>query len=101
FVGSEVLRSATRCLDLLGRFDLWRNCRDDGSSHFLLDREDVLQHAVIALRPDVVAAQRVDELTGYPNSTRRLADAAFQHVADAKLLAHLLNVRGFAFVGER
>src|SRR5262249_42637222 len=53
------------------------------------------------LTPSKDAAQRVDQLGGHTNPVRRPADAPFQHVADAKVLADLLDVRGLALVGER
>ena len=53
----------------------------------LLDREDVLQHAGRSAPPRCGCRQRVDQLAGDPDAIGRLADAAFQHVADAELAA--------------
>ena len=65
-----------------------------------LDREDVLEHPVVSLRPDVVAAQRVDQLAGDPDSIDRLADAAFQDVADTELARDHPHIHGATLVGE-
>src|SRR5712672_1298767 len=43
----------------------------------------------------------VDELSGNPHATTRLADAAFQHITHTKLASYLLDVDGLAFVSER
>src|ERR1700688_4572818 len=43
----------------------------------------------------------VDELSGNPHPTTRLADAAFQHITHTKLASYLLDVDGLAFVSER
>ena len=48
----------------------------DALRQILLDGEDILKHAVVSLRPDMAAAQGVDELAGH-SSIGCLADAAF------------------------
>src|SRR4029077_5798005 len=72
----------------------------DALRQFFLNGKDILEHAVVSLRPYVTAAQRVDELAGDSNSIARLADAAFENVADAQFTAHLPDVGRLAFVGE-
>jgi hypothetical protein len=101
FVGTEIVGTASSRFRLLRRFDLGRDGGHDGPRQFLLYREYVLQHPVVALSPDVVAGHCVDELGGHANPIRRLADASFQHVADAELAADLLDVGRLAFVRER
>ena len=46
------------------------------------------------------AGRGIDELAGDAHPVRRLADAAFQHIAHAQLAADLLDVDGLALVGE-
>ena len=78
----------------LGIEDLRGDGPHDAPRQLLLDREDVLEHPVVSLRPDVVAAQRVDQLAGDPDSIDRLADAAFQDVADTELARDDPHVHG-------
>src|SRR5687768_12446759 len=73
-----------------------RDRTHDALRQLLLDSKDVLQHAVIALCPDVIARQRVDELAGYANPLGCLADAPLQHVADAEVPTDLPDVRRLA-----
>ena len=42
----------------------------------------------------------VDELSGNPHATTRLADAAFEHITHTKLASYLLDIDGLALVGE-
>src|SRR5262245_40275392 len=101
FVGGEIARVPPSGPRLLGRLDLWGNCADDSLCQLPLQFKDVFQHTVIALRPNMIAGQRVDQLAGDTYPIGRLPYAAFQHVADAKFLADLLDVGRFALVGER
>src|SRR5262245_32589870 len=96
FVSAEIAGARSDGLQLLGSLDLWCDRGDDGASQFFLHREDVLQHAIAALRPDVVGGQCVDELGGHTNAVQRLADAPFQHVSDAKLSTDLADIWRFA-----
>ena len=100
FVGTEIVGASSGRLRLLRRFDLWRNHGHNGLRHFLLYREDVLQHAVVALGPDVVAGKRVNKLASHTNPIRRLPDAALQHIADAEFAADLPDIGRLALVGE-
>src|SRR6516162_7626881 len=96
FVGAEIAGAQSAGLQSLGTLDLWCDRGDDGAGQFLLHREDVLQHAVVALRPDVIAGQRVDQLAGDTDPVRRPAYAAFQHIANAEVPADLPDVRRLA-----
>src|SRR5262245_32807213 len=100
FVSGEIDGARAAGLRSLGVLDLWCNRGDNGSCYLLLYCKDVLQHAVVALRPDVIAGQRVDQLAGYAYPVRRLAYAAFKDIADTKFLADLLDVGRLAFVRE-
>src|SRR5262245_30827797 len=100
FVGTEVNGVAASGLRSLSRLNLRFDSGNDGSSNLLLYREDVFKHAIVAFRPDVIAGERVDQLASDTNSVRRPADAPLKHVADAKFLAHLLDVGRFASIRE-
>jgi hypothetical protein len=69
-----------------------------GIGDLCLDREHVFGRAVPALGPDVCAACRVDQLGGDPHMLALTLDRAFEHVADAQLLADLTHVDGFTCV---
>ncbi len=58
----------------------------------VLQREDVVEVAVVALGPDVVAGIGVDELRRDAHPMAGLAHAALDDVARAQLLANLSNV---------
>ena len=68
--------------------------------HAILQIEYVLDLALETLGPDMRRGRGVDELPGDADARARLAHAAFQHVAHAKLAADLLHVDGAALVGE-
>src|SRR5205085_7568202 len=66
----------------------------------ILQIEDVFEIAIELVRPDVRVRRRINQLAGHTNPFSRLAYAAFQHIASAKLTADLLDVDGLSFVGE-
>src|SRR5262245_36763846 len=98
FVSAEIAGARSTGLQSLGSLDLWCDRGDDGSCYLFLYCKDVLQHAVVALRPDVIAGQCVDELRRHANPVRRPADAALQHIANAEVPADLPDIRRLALV---
>src|SRR5215468_8583374 len=98
FVSAEIAGARSAGLRSLGSLDLRCDRGDNGSCYLLLYCKDVLQHAVVALRPDVIAGQRVDQLAGHTYPVRRPADAALQYIANAEILADLPDVRRLALV---
>src|SRR5215831_8920773 len=101
FVSAEIAGARSGRLRSLGNLDLWCDRGDNGLCYLLLYCKDVLQHAVVALRPDVIAGQCVDQLAGHTYPIRRLAYAALQHIANAEVPADLPDVGRFAIVGKR
>src|SRR5258708_18820445 len=73
---------------------------DDGKRYLVLQGENIVGLAVIALGPDMRAGRGVDELPGDAHAIAGLAHAAFEHIAHAKLAADLLHVDSAALVGE-
>ena len=73
---------------------------DDALSHLVLDGEDVVEIAVVLVRPNVVAAFGVDELGGDSDAIARLAHAAFQDITNAEVGRHLAHIGRLALVGE-
>ncbi len=83
-------------LDLAGRGgffagQLHGQCRDDVGDDLVLKSEDVAQRAVVALGPEVMVVDGVDELGVDPDLVALAPHAAFEHVADVQVLGHLLR----------
>src|SRR5713101_1202338 len=72
----------------------------DALGYFVLNREDVRGFPVVMVGPNVVAGQGVDELSRDAHAVARLADAAFEYVADAQFPPDLANIGRFALVRE-
>ncbi len=73
---------------------------DDALGDAVLELEDVLDAALVAVGPDVDAGRRVDQLRRDTQSSAGLPHTTFQDVADAELLANLLDAHRLALVGE-
>jgi hypothetical protein len=82
-VGIEIVRPFA----LNARYLRVTQTRLDGTHHaqrdFVLQRKNVIESAVVALRPKMNAGFSLHELGTDPNALVRLADAAFQHIAHA------------------
>jgi hypothetical protein len=74
--------------------------RNDRGRDLVLDGEDVLELAVVALRPDVPVGLGVDELDGDAHPVARLAHAALRDILHLQRLRHLLDVHRLALVDE-
>ena len=72
----------------------------DCLGHLILDGEDVLQLAVVPLRPDVLVFDGVDQLRGDPDARAGPAHRSLDHIAHAELLADLFQVHGIGTEGE-
>ena len=79
--------------------ELYRKRGDDLPDHFVLQREDVPNRPIVALCPEVLTSERVDELRVDANGVALAPDTSLQHVAHAKVLGDLLHLHGFALVG--
>src|SRR5204863_5503717 len=90
----------TPTADVLCRIKLWLDRSDYTFGNLVLDREDVVEIAVIALGPQMIASRSLDKLSRNPKAVAALSDRAFEHVADAKLAAHLLHIDCAPFIGE-
>ena len=85
---------------LLFRQQLQLERGDDRFRNLVLDRENVLEVAVVALGPDMVAARAVDQLRVDAHPPAGLADAAFEHVADAELAGDVADIDRLALERE-
>src|SRR5687767_14746445 len=61
---------------------------DDALRDVVLDREEVLEHAVVFGAPDVLSRFRLDQLAGDADALAGDPGAAFKHVAHAELASH-------------
>src|ERR1700739_2248352 len=84
----------------LGLAQLWFDRAGDAGRDLVLQVENVVERAVEAVGPDVSAGRGVDQLPGDAHPVAGFAHAAFEHVAHAELLCHLLHVDLPALVGE-
>ena len=73
---------------------------DDGVRDVVLQLEDVLELAVVALGPDMAVGAPVDQLRGDAHPVVHLAHAAFKQILHAQPRGHAVKVLGAALVGE-
>jgi hypothetical protein len=85
---------------LLGAGERNRERVDDVAGDFVLHREHIVQAAVVAVRPQVMAAAGVDKLSRDPHPIANLADASLQHVTHAEFAADLPHSDRLALVGK-
>jgi hypothetical protein len=74
------------------RLDAAKQGRSDGRGDLVLDREYVLEFAVVTLRPKMRLGFAVDELDGHPYPIRSLAHASLDDVVDAEFAGDLLGL---------
>jgi hypothetical protein len=70
-------------------------------SDLVLDREDVVELAVVGLRPNVIASSGLDQLRRDPHRVARLAHRAFEHVRDVQRACDFGDSGLFALECER
>ena len=85
---------------MLGSVDVRLDAPDHVLGDLILDGEDVVERPVVALRPEVSAALRLDELPGDPNPVAALPHATLEDVTDPELPADLADVNVAALVRE-
>ena len=74
---------------------------DDALGDFVLKSEDVVELAIVALRPDMAIGGAVDQLSGNTDLVGCLADAAFDNIPHAKLFRGFFDVNVRPLVDER
>ena len=82
------------------RLDPAAQRRHDVRRHLVLDRENVLELAVVALGPDMRFGLAVDELDGDAHAVGGLAHASFHDVVDAEFLGDAARRHRLALVRE-
>ena len=78
----------------------WLDGRDDAYGYFVLQCEDVAEVTLVSICPEMCSGCCIDQLAGNTDCFGRLADAAFQHIANAKLAPDLFEIDGSAPIGE-
>src|SRR4030095_3217515 len=99
-VGLKVIRAFLVQALLLTSRQLHRKRRDDLPRDLILNREHVGQVAVVLFSPQMATGRTVDKLRDDPDSIARLADTAFQYIANPKLAAYVLHLDGLTPVYE-
>jgi hypothetical protein len=77
-----------------------RDRTDDALGHLVLQREDVIERAFEAVRPEVASCLRIDELPCDADAIGRSPHTALEHVSDTQLATDLLHVHRLSLVGE-
>ena len=77
------------------------NRADNALGEPVLEVEDVVGRALELVGPDMRGGAALDKLPGDAQPVCGLANAAFQHVADAEFRGDLADVDRLALVGER
>ena len=94
-VGRLALRTVMR-----GGLDAAGERRDDRAGHLVLDREDILKLAVVALSPNVPVGFRINQLHGDANAITRLSHASLKDVFNPEFARDLLHLHRLALVYE-
>src|SRR6202012_5688566 len=82
--------------ELYGRLDRGDHAFGDA----VLQVEDVAEPAIEAVGPQMPAGVRIDQLSGDAQALAAAADAAFEHIGDAKLAPDLADIYGPVLVEE-
>lgn len=92
-IGVQRVAAFAACLIERRRLNSFRQHRDNALRDFVLDGEQVCKIAIITLRPQVLAACRIDELRTDANSAACAPDTSFQDVTNAELTCYFGNPR--------
>src|SRR5262249_47804045 len=77
-----------------------RDCPHYAGCDLVLQRKDVIQRSIKPVTPQMGTGSGLDELAGDTDLGASLSDTAFEHIANPKLASNLLDIDGFALVGE-
>ena len=81
---------------MLGNVKLGFDCPDDAPGDLVLEREEVSEFDVVALRPDLPAGRSIRQLRADAKTLTGAPDAPVQHVTHAEGLSDLPNVERLA-----
>src|SRR5437764_7264860 len=91
--GTEILRWLRLGPLVLGATELGLDLPGDPQGDLILDSEDIVQLAVEALRPDVVATEAVEELSRNSDVPFGFAHASFHDIAHTERRGDLTQIR--------
>ena len=97
---AEIVGGARQGANALGGQQMRLDRGGNAAGDLVLHGEDVAELAVVLFGPVMAAGDRIDELRGDAQPVAGAADAAFEHVAHAKLARDLLHVDGAVLVDE-
>src|SRR3984957_2715631 len=100
FVRSHIRRRLSLDAIVPCGLDATKQGRSDRRGDFVLDGEDILKLAIVALGPEMCLGLAVDELNSDPDPIPCLADASFGDVVHPELTRDLLGLDGLALVDE-
>src|SRR6516164_3123859 len=90
--GVQAFRLLALCSYTLGSVKLRLNRCHYPLSYLVLKRKDAGEFPIIALGPDMMPGDGVNELRGDTHSVRLLANTTFKRVAHSQLTTYLLHV---------
>src|SRR5438105_1819996 len=91
FISARSGSAPSLTLELLG----------DGARVVILHTKHIVELAVVAIGPEVVAVPDIDELRNDAQTVAGFPDASLEHGVDAQLLADLADVEAVAFEAKR
>ncbi|HXX50651.1 MAG TPA: hypothetical protein VEI98_05120 [Xanthobacteraceae bacterium] len=100
-VGVQRVAGFAACPIECRRLNTFRQHRNDALGDFVLDGEQVGKIAIVTLRPQMLAAPRVDQLSADANSLARPPDASFEHITNAELARYFGNPSRPPAIGKR
>jgi hypothetical protein len=72
----------------------------DGMRNFILQRENVLDPAIVTISPTVRTGLRIDELSRNAHTLTRPAETAFEEIMHAELARDLTHIGALTLVLE-
>src|SRR5262249_9432709 len=96
----KIVGSLPPCACDLGERDLRTNrCRYAGDN-IVLQFKEIADFPVVALRPDMTIASRIDQLHANPDPIAGSTHTTFQDIADTELAPHALYVDALPLVSK-
>ena len=69
--------------------------------NLILNSKDILEVAIVSLRPQMIAVFNADKLSCDPQTIAGLSNASFKNVGHVELASYFAHVHLFAFERER
>ncbi len=98
--GVDALRRSRLSACGLGDENLRCHRADDAVRDLVLKRKDISQLAIVFIRPQMIAVDRIDQLAGHAHAIGGPAYAALQDVPHAELGGDVADIDGLALIGK-